>query len=68
MNDSKIWARDVIEADKENILSSLEEDTLNRETLLANFVLQLSKAQGPLVISLDAPWGSGKTFFVKQEK
>lgn len=28
MNDSKIWARDVIEADKENILSSLEEDTL----------------------------------------
>ena len=68
MNDSKIWARDVIEADKENILSSLEEDTLKREKLLSNFILQLSRAQGPLVISLDAPWGSGKTFFVKQAK
>lgn len=68
MNDSMAWSRDVIEANKENILSSLKEDTLKREKLLSNFVLQLSKAQGPLVISLDAPWGSGKTFFVKQAK
>lgn len=68
MNNSKIWTRDVIEAKKENILLSLKEDPLKRDGLLANFVLQLSKAQGPLIVSLDAPWGSGKTFFVKQAK
>lgn len=68
MNDSKIWIRDVVEANKENILLSLKEDPLKRDGLLANFVLQLSKAQGPLIVSLDAPWGSGKTFFVKQAK
>lgn len=39
MNDSTTCSRDVIEANKENILFSLKEDTLKRDRLLANFVL-----------------------------
>lgn len=51
---------------KENIQSTLQNDVLKRQESLVHFLLQLSRADGPLFISLDAPWGSGKTFFVKQ--
>lgn len=68
MDDSqvKVWNKDIQEATKENILSSLQKDLFRRNWLVMNFVRQLSNAQGPLSVSLDGPWGSGKTFFVKQ--
>lgn len=51
---------------KDNIQTTLQNDVLNRQESLVYFLLQISRADGPLFISLDAPWGSGKTFFVKQ--
>lgn len=70
MDDSqvKVWNKNIQEATQENILSSLQKDLFQRNWLVMNFVRQLSNAQGPLSISLDSPWGSGKTFFIKQAK
>lgn len=68
MDNSKVWSKNIQDASKENILSSFQEDSFQRNWLVMNFVRQLSNAQGPLSISLDSPWGSGKTFFVKQAK
>lgn len=64
----KVWSKNIQDASNENILSSLQEDSFQRNWLVMNFVRQISNAQGPLSISLDGPWGSGKTFFVKQAK
>lgn len=68
MDNSKVWSKNIQDANKENILSSFQEDSFQRNWLVMNFVRQLSNAQGPLSISLDSPWGSGKTFFVKKAK
>lgn len=65
---AKVWDKNIQDATKENILSSFQKDSFQRNWLVMNFVRQLSNAQGPLSISLDGPWGSGKTFFVKQAK
>ena len=58
----KVWSKNIQDASNENILSSLQEDSFQRNWLVMNFVRQISNAQGPLSISLDGPWGSGKTF------
>lgn len=68
MDASKIWKKDIIEAQDRNILSALQKDSFQRNRLTINFIRQLSNAQGPLSVSLDGPWGSGKTFFVKEAK
>ena len=68
MIDSSVLDKEIQEASEENILSSFQEDLFNRNQLVVNFVRMLSNAQGPLSVSLDGPWGSGKTFFVKQAK
>lgn len=68
MTNLSLLDKEIREATEENVLSSFQEDSFQRNQLVINFVHQLSNAQGPLSISLDAPWGSGKTFFVKQAK
>ena len=68
MTNLSLLDKEIREATEENVLSSFQEDSFQRNQLVMNFVHQLSNAQGPLSISLDAPWGSGKTFFVKQAK
>lgn len=66
MDNSKVWSKNIQDANKENILSSFQEDSFQRNWLVMNFVRQLSNAQGPLSISLDSPWGSGKTFLSRK--
>ncbi|MCO7055334.1 KAP family P-loop NTPase fold protein [Pseudomonas juntendi] len=41
------------------------EDKLSRRTEIENLTPLLIDAQAPLVICLDAPWGAGKTTFLK---
>ncbi|MDD1978510.1 KAP family P-loop NTPase fold protein [Pseudomonas tussilaginis] len=41
------------------------EDKLSRQKEIENLTPLLINAQAPLVICLDAPWGAGKTTFVK---
>lgn len=47
---------------KENIYL---EDSLKRELEVALFTKLLNNAKGPYVISIDAPWGTGKTYFTE---
>lgn len=58
----------VIEPTFENILNTFEQDALGRNKDLVCFVEMLNSIDGSCSISLDAPWGAGKTFFVKQVK
>lgn len=58
----------VIEPTYENILRAFEQDALGRNKDLCCFVEMLNSIDGNCSISLDAPWGGGKTFFVKQVK
>lgn len=58
----------VIEPTNENILKTFEQDALGRNKDLFSFVHMLNSIDGNCAISLDAPWGAGKTFFVKQVK
>ena len=41
------------------------EDSLNRKNEIELFKRILQNAVGPYVISIDAPWGTGKTYFTK---
>ena len=41
------------------------EDSLNRKNEIELFKKILQNAVGPYVISIDAPWGTGKTYFTK---
>ena len=50
---------------EENLLKTLKDDLLNRNSDLVCFADMLSKVEGPYSIALNSPWGSGKTFFVK---
>ncbi len=52
----------------ENILQSLENDLLSRNIDVCHFVDLLNSIDSSCSIALDAPWGAGKTFFVKQVK
>lgn len=45
-----------------------ENDTLKRESHASVFQKLLQNAKGPYVISIDAPWGTGKTYFTKTVK
>lgn len=47
------------------IADSIEKDTGGRNDEIVDFVRVLSSVEGPYSILLDAPWGDGKTFFVK---
>ena len=52
----------------ENILNCLEQDSIDRNTSIRNFITLLNSFDFGGSIALDASWGSGKTFFVKQIK
>lgn len=53
---------------KENLLNSLKSNTISRNEDLQRFVSLCSRFEDATSIALDAKWGAGKTFFVKQAK
>lgn len=52
----------------ENILNSFDRDILGRSIDVLRFTELLNSIDGSFSIALDAQWGSGKTFFIKQTK
>jgi len=55
-----------LEATDENVLNSIKENTYNRNSDVENFVKTLDVIEGNMFLSLDARWGEGKTFYVRQ--
>ena len=58
---------DELKATKENLLSTLEKDDLGRNESVLNLASLCCESEGG-AIAIDAQWGEGKTFFVKQTK
>ena len=54
------------EATEENVLNSIRENKYNRTQDIMDFITMLDKIEGNMFISLDAKWGAGKTFYVRQ--
>lgn len=52
----------------ENVLDTFEHDILNRNIDVLRFVDLLNSIESSCSIALDARWGAGKTFFVRQVK
>lgn len=52
----------------ENILDTYSDDAIGRNGDVFRFVSMLNTANRPFSVAVDAPWGAGKTFFVKQVK
>lgn len=52
----------------ENILSAFENNILDRNIDVFRFIKLLNSLDSSCAIALDASWGAGKTFFVKQVK
>ena len=50
----------------ENLDEIAQNDVLERNVFIANFIRLLASIEGHYSIALDGRWGSGKTFFVKQ--
>ena len=57
-----------LEPTKENILSTLTENLLGRNNDVWRFIRICQYQKRKCSIALDAKWGAGKTFFVKQAK
>lgn len=55
-----------LEATDENILNSIKLNTYNRVSDVCDFIEALDTIEGNIFISLDARWGEGKTFYVRQ--
>lgn len=55
-----------LEATDENILKSIKENTYFRNSDVKDFIEALDTIEGNMFISLDARWGEGKTFYVRQ--
>ena len=58
--------RYIQEATDINIWTSLKEDTFGRNQDVKDFIDGLEQIEGNVYIGLDAKWGEGKTFFVRQ--
>lgn len=58
--------REILEATDENILNTIKNNTFNRNDDVKEFVETLDLIEGNMFISLDAKWGEGKTFYVRQ--
>ena len=56
-----------IKPTEENLLSALKDNVLDRNDDLERFYNLLTAQESACSIALDGRWGSGKTFFVKQE-
>lgn len=54
------------EATIENVLESINENKYNRTQDIIDFIMALEQIEGNMFISLDAKWGAGKTFYVRQ--
>lgn len=54
------------EATTENVLNSIKENKYNRTQDIIDFIMALEQIEGNMFISLDAKWGAGKTFYVRQ--
>ena len=52
----------------ENIQKTFLDDTIGRNTDLLYFIEIIESISDNYSIAIDSPWGSGKTFFVKQLK
>ena len=50
----------------EAIEDALTQDPLHRKREIEDFLKMLLTVEPPYTFVIDAPWGSGKTFFVKQ--
>ena len=58
IRDRSVTSRDAKEA--------LEDDSLNRNIYLNNFISSLNSINRNTIIAIDGGWGSGKTYFVKE--
>lgn len=56
----------VQEATDKNIWTSIKNNTFGRNKDIKDFIDGLEFIDGSACISLDAKWGDGKTFFVRQ--
>lgn len=56
----------VQEATTDNILESIKQNNFNRNKDVKDFIEALDMITGNVFISLDARWGEGKTFYVRQ--
>ena len=54
------------EATIENVLESIKENKYNRTQDIIDFIMALEQIEENMFISLDAKWGAGKTFYVRQ--
>lgn len=54
-----------VEPTLDTIENSVENDRAGRNRDVIDFINMLDEIEGPYSILLDAPWGDGKTFFVK---
>lgn len=54
------------EATIENILESIKENKFNRTQDIIDFIMALEQIEENMFISIDAKWGAGKTFYVRQ--
>ena len=55
-------------ATEENIYTTFIDDAIGRDADVFSFVSFLNSLDSGTVIALNARWGEGKTFFVKQTK
>lgn len=55
-----------LEATDENILNAIKSDLLQRSQDVKNFLYMVDTIDYNAFISIDAAWGDGKTFFVRQ--
>lgn len=61
-----IMKRRNVDATDENVLESIRNNTLGRNIDVKETIELLERIEGNFFISLDAKWGNGKTFFVRQ--
>ena len=55
-----------LDATYDNLINTLKSDAIGRNSELVSLLMILDDIEGSVSISLDANWGNGKTFFVKQ--
>lgn len=54
------------EATIENVLESIKVNKFNRTQDIIDFIMALEQIEENMFISIDAKWGAGKTFYVRQ--
>lgn len=57
-----------LEPTKDNLLKTLKDDSIGRNQYIFHFVRFCNALDNKCSIAIDARWGNGKTFFVKQAK